>query len=42
MTIPSDHPGELVAQNKAGSRSAAAELAVGKPSALNFSSDHDS
>lgn len=41
MTITSYHPGELVAQDKAGTRGAAAELAAGKRSALNFSSNHD-
>ncbi|WP_086930755.1 pyridoxamine 5'-phosphate oxidase family protein [Agarilytica rhodophyticola] len=35
------HRGELAAQDKAGTRGAAAELAVGKRSALNFSSNHD-
>lgn len=35
------HPGELSAQDKAGTRGAAAELAAGKSSALRFSSNHD-
>jgi len=35
------HSGELVAQDKAGTRGAAAELAVGLKKSLNFSSNHD-
>ncbi|MFC3120003.1 FAD-binding oxidoreductase [Agaribacter flavus] len=35
------HRGELAAQNKAGTRGAAAELARGKDSKLSFSSGHD-
>ena len=35
------HAGEIAAQNKAGTRGAAAELAVVMTSTLNFSSNHD-
>jgi len=35
------HPGEIAAQNKAGTRGAAAELAAVMTSSLNFSSNHD-
>lgn len=35
------HRGELAAQDKAGTRGAAAELGAGKRSALNFSFNHD-
>mmetsp|Transcript_26335 Transcript_26335/g.40404 ORF Transcript_26335/g.40404 Transcript_26335/m.40404 type:complete len:235 (+) Transcript_26335:566-1270(+) len=35
------HAGELAAQDKAGTRGAASELAVGQRSTLNFSSNHD-
>ncbi|WP_076420401.1 pyridoxamine 5'-phosphate oxidase family protein [Colwellia sp. UCD-KL20] len=35
------HPGELAAQDKAGTRGAAAELAVGKRNSLNFSANHN-
>ncbi len=35
------HAGELAAQDKAGTRGAAAELAVAKSHSLNFSSNHD-
>lgn len=41
MSVMSYHPGELTAQDKAGTRGSAAELAVGKRSALSFSSSHD-
>jgi len=41
MSFSSYHPGELAAQDKAGTRGAAAELAAGKRSALSFSSSHD-
>jgi len=41
MSFLSYHPGELAAQDKAGTRGAAAELAAGKRSALSFSSSHD-
>ena len=41
MSVLSYHPGELAAQDKAGTKGAAAELAVGKRSALSFSSSHD-
>lgn len=41
MSVISYHPGELAAQDKAGTRGAAAELALGKRSALSFSSGHD-
>ena len=39
-TIPY-HSGELLAQDKAGTRGVAAELAVGMRDSLNFSSNHD-
>jgi predicted pyridoxine 5'-phosphate oxidase superfamily flavin-nucleotide-binding protein len=35
------HPGELTAQEKAGTRGVAAELSVGMRDSLNFSADHD-
>ena len=35
------HAGEIAAQNRAGTRGAAAELAVVMTDALNFSSNHD-
>lgn len=41
MSDSSYHPGELAAQDKAGTRGVAAELAVGKHSALSFASGHD-
>ncbi len=42
MTLPTlFHSGELTAQDKAGTRGAAAELAAGKRNSLNFSSNHD-
>lgn len=41
MSVISYHPGELAAQDKAGTRGVAAELALGKRSALSFSSGHD-
>jgi len=42
MSVESlDHSKELAAQDKAGTRGVAAELAVGKRSALSFSSNHD-
>ena len=41
MSILSYHSGELSAQDKAGTKGVAAELAAGKRSALNFASAHD-
>ncbi len=42
MTLPNSyHKGELAAQDKAGTRGAAAELAAGMRNSLNFSSNHD-
>lgn len=40
MSFLSYHPGELAAQDKAGTRGAAAELAAGKRSALSLSLIH--
>ncbi len=41
MSVSTYHPGELSAQDKAGTRGVAAELAAGKRSALSFASGHD-
>lgn len=41
MPVSTYHSGELTAQNKAGTKGVAAELAAGKRSALSFASGHD-
>ncbi|WP_067102260.1 FAD-binding oxidoreductase [Marinomonas atlantica] len=41
MSVSTYHPGELSAQDKAGTKGVAAELAAGKRSALSFASGHD-
>lgn len=41
MSVSTYHPGELTAQDKAGTKGVAAELAGGKRSALSFASGHD-
>lgn len=41
MSVLTYHSGELIAQDKAGTKGVAAELAAGKRSALSFASGHD-